>query len=275
MCEGEDEDHSIDQTQDVDAYESESLDGAKNYVSVSETEEESQRSRCDQNQTQEAETKLTETKMAWLCSVHRCRERYGLRFLPHCAKALSSSGEEMELKPGEVVWMKGCPVGTFGVRHVTPLAGCGGETICIISDREEMYKGIDSHLGTMRSLLRGQALPKILYSTAISKDGSLYSTWTRKHFETLIEDSRAWQENYSQRSTALFTKVYVFYRVEASDKFIFFGRYSATSFDGSVLSLSPLLPRITSNISEELILCLERLNSMSFEEPCSKKQRRE
>lgn len=95
---------------------------------------------------------------------------------------------------------------------------------------------------SMHAIIENRARPVIEYASARTKDGnndSKFAKWSMKHFNDIMKDRDEWQSNYSNVMDAIFTKIYVFYRIHKT-RFIFFGRYTAEKFDGNVLTLKPI-----------------------------------
>jgi|TARA_E500000178_G_scaffold297244_1_gene303864 hypothetical protein len=215
--------------------------------------------------------------MAWIMSVRKMSDNFDLLLEQSPPKAMDSNGKKITLKPGCLIKMRGWPCGTFGVRHTPMIAGVGGSTVCIISERAEWYRGLDSHIGTMRAIMNSTSRPSISYSIAVGKDGSTtsaFSKWTRRHFQYLVDDARTWRDNYTYREDATFTKVHVFWRTDSSSSFIYFGRYYAEKFEQTMLTLQPVataLPvqdnmDILSNAVERLQLMTEQNSRQGSEQ---------
>ena len=195
--------------------------------------------------------------MAWRSTPQKFASSLGLYLEQTPAMATTREGNRCALTPGLQVYMN-IPLGTFGVRHTPRVAGCGGSTVCIVSERAEKYVGIDEHIGTMRAILRDRDRPDISYSAARGSLESAYISWTSRHFEHLAQDAASWRANYSRESDADFYKIHLFWRNGTSREFVYFGQYKMMSFDNRVAKLSPVQATSASNL-DLLADAVERL----------------
>lgn len=148
------------------------------------------------------------------------------------ATGLAADDRRVTLGPGVTVRMPRMAVGTFGIRHTPSLAAYGGgSTVCIISDVAHWYTGIETHAGTVNAIMNHKNRPNLEYAAGRAKDGSTsgsFSQWSRAFFQRLVNESTSWQQEYTKKTDAPHTKLWVFLRLAGEDHlYLCFGRYHA------------------------------------------------
>lgn len=182
--------------------------------------------------------------MAWCMTMESMANSFGL-FLDAAAgaDATYAGGQRGPLAAGSMIEMKGMIPGSFGIRYSKPIVGTGGgSTVCIISELNDAYVGVDTHVDTMCAIVTNSNRPELSYAAGKGeKTTSAYMKWSQGHFEDLCRQAKTWRRDYSKESDSPHSKIWMFLRLRDNVQFLCLGRYRAKWYDkkAHVLHLLP------------------------------------